>query len=117
MQMRVYKQFYMIFVLIRACLWNVSSSFAGNGEEKLSIERLSKKNELSAYFTTAMASAAIYVTGSDNEVEQYDFLRTQTSRVAVLPVFHRDNIYIRKNLRGERARFLRLLLFPNHSFG
>ena len=115
--MRVYKQFYMIFVLIRACLWNVSSSFAANGEEKLSIERNNRKSELSTSLISVSAIAAIYVADNNNETEQYDFLGTQASRVAALPVFHRDKIYSKGNLRGERARFLRLLLFPNHSFG
>ncbi len=115
--MRVYKQFYMIFVLIRACLWNVGSSFAGNGEQKLSVEHLNKKSELSNDFITVQASTAIYVADAGNEVEQYDFLRTQASRVSALLVFHRDKTYKRENLSGERARFLKLLLFPNHSFG
>jgi hypothetical protein len=55
---------------------------------------------------------------ADNDAtDQEDFLGTQVSHVTALPVFYRDKIYNRKNLNGERARFLKLLLFPNHSFG
>lgn len=115
--MRVYKQFYMIFVLIRACMWNVSNSFAANGEEKLSVRHSNKKSELSGDFINISASTAIYVADASSEAEQYDFLRTQASRVSALLVFHRDKIHNRENLSGEQARFLKLLLFPNHSFG
>ncbi len=117
MQMRVYKQFYMIFVLLRACLWNVSSSFAGNSEDKLSVDGVDKSRHVSGNVIVASVNEAIYVPGNGYNSEQHDFLRTPVSRITALPVFHRDKIYNGENLNGERARFLRLLLFPNHSFG
>ncbi|WP_157799217.1 hypothetical protein [Mucilaginibacter auburnensis] len=115
--MRVYKQFYMIFVLLRACLWNVSISFAGNVEAKLSAEGVDDSQHINRNIIMVSASDAVYAADNFDEAEQHDFLRTQVSRVTALPVFHRDRIYNRKNLNGERVRFLRLLLFPNHSFG
>ena len=116
MQMRVYKQFYMIFVLMRACLWDVSSSFAGNGKADASADYISKDEDINGDILSITDRRVLYTT-DNNAAEQQDFLRTQTSHVNALPVFHRDKIHDRKSMNGERARFLRLLLFPNHSFG
>lgn|GEM_PF-2324280 len=116
MQLRVYKQFYMIFVLMRACLWNVSDSFAGDGNIDTPADHITKIEEANAEILSAAVRRALYM-ADDSATEQEDFLRTQVSHTTALPVFHRDKVYNRKSLNGERARFLRLLLFPNHSFG
>ncbi len=115
--MKVYKQFYMVFVLLRAFLWNVSSSFAGVDEGKLSADGVDESRRINRNTIMISASEAVYVADRGDEAEQQDFLRTQISRFAALPVFHRDKVYNRENLNGEQARFLRLLLFPKHSFG
>ena len=116
MHMRVYKQFYMIFVLMRACLWNVSSSFAGNSHADLRADHINRGGELTGNAILIANREVIYV-ADNNITEQEDFLGTPASRTAASPVFHRDKKYERENINGERARFLRLLLFPNHSFG
>ena len=116
MQLRVYKQFYMIFVLMRACLWNVSSSFAGDGNIDAPADHITKSEEVNGELLSVAYRRALYM-ADDNATEQDDFSGAQVSHVAALPVFHRDKVYNRKSLSGERARFLRLLLFPNHSFG
>ena len=116
MQLRVYKQFYMIFVLMRACLWNVSDSFAGDGNIDAPADHITKSEEANGEMLSVALRRALYI-ADDNATEQEDFLRTPVSHVAALPVFHRDKVYNKKSLSGERARFLRLLLFPNHSFG
>ena len=116
MQMRLYKQFYMIFVLMRACLWNVSDSFAGDGNTDAPADHITKAEDINGDIISAISRKALYIADND-ATDQVDFLGTQVSHVTALPVFYRDKIYNRKNLNGERARFLRLLLFPNHSFG
>ena len=116
MQMRVYKQFYMIFVLMRACLWNVSNSFAGEGNTDAPADHITKSEEINAEMLLVAERRALYLADA-NVTDQEDFSRTQVSHTTALPVFHRDRVYNRKSLSGERARFLRLLLFPNHSFG
>lgn len=114
--MRVYKQFYMIFVLMRACLWNVSDSFASEGNADARADHITKSEEANAEMLSIAERRALY-SAEDNATYQEDFLRTQVSHATALPMFHRDKVNHRKNLTGERARFLRLLLFPNHSFG
>ena len=114
--MRVYKQFYMIFVLMRACLWNVGSSFGADGNTDITPDNIMTGGEMGD--NTIMAASRDILYATDNTVtEQDDFLRTPASRVTALPVFHRDATYSKKSINGERARFLKLLLFPNHSFG
>ena len=116
MQMRLYKQFYMIFVLMRACLWNVSDSFAGEGNTDAPADHITKGDDITGDMISAAGRKALYM--ADNvATDQEDFLGTQVSQVTALPLYCRDKIYNRKNLNGERARFLKLLLFPNHSFG
>jgi hypothetical protein len=114
--MRLYKQFYMIFVLMRACLWNVSDSFAGEGNTDAPADHITKGGEITGTMISAGSRRVLYINNNDT-TDQEDFFGTQVSHVTALPVFYRDKIYNRKNLNGERARFLRLLLFPNHSFG
>ena len=116
MQMRVYKQFYMIFVLMRACLWNVSSSFASNGHTDVAANKITSNGNENSKAILVAAHTALYVPDVD-VTEREEFLGTQVSRLIALPVFRRDKVYNKKNLSGERARFLKLLLFPNHSFG
>ena len=116
MQMRVYKQFYMIFVLMRAFLWNVGSSFAGDGNTDASTDQITRGEGINGDMVWVANKRVLYM-ADNNATDQQDFLRTQVSQVTALPVFHRDKVYNRKSLSGERARFLRLLLFPNHSFG
>ncbi len=114
--MRVYKQFYMIFVLMRACLWNVSGSFAGDGNSETTADHITTTEGANAELLSVAKSGMLYAS-DDDATQSDDFLRTQVSHIAALPVFHRDKIYVLKSLSAERARFLRLLLFPNHSFG
>jgi hypothetical protein len=116
MQMRVYKQFYMIFVLMRACLWNVSDSFAGEGNTDAAADHITKTEEINSEMLS-VAERRILCLTDGNVKDQEDFSGTQVCHTPALPVFHRDKVYNRKNLNGERARYLRLLLFPNHSFG
>ncbi len=117
MQMRLYKQFYMIFVLLRACLWNVSISFAGNVEEKLSVDGFDDKRHVNKNIIKVSANEALYLTADYEEAEQTDLVNTQVIRFTALQECYRGKVYNRKNLNGERARYLRLLLFPDHSFG
>ena len=114
--MRVYKQFYMIFVLMRACLWTVSDSFAGIGNANVTADHIIKDDEANDDVILLADRRVLYI-ANDNAAHQNDFSGTPVSHVAALPVLHRDKVYNKKNLSGERARFLRLLLFPNHSFG
>ena len=116
MQMRVYKQFYMIFVLMRACLWNVGFSFAGDGNADVSADHITKGEELNGDML-CVANRRILYMADNNATDQKDFVRTPAGHIDALPVFHRNKKYGLKNLSGERGRFLRLLLFPNHSFG
>lgn len=106
----------MIFVLMRACLWNVSSSFAGNGNADATADYISKDEEINGDMVWVTDRRVLYM-ADNNVTRQEDFSGTQVSHVAALPVFHRDKLYDRKSIDGKRARFLRLLLFPNHSFG
>ncbi|WP_457128961.1 hypothetical protein [Mucilaginibacter sp. HD30] len=106
----------MIFVLMRACLWNVSDSFAGEGNTDTSADHVTKSGEFNAEMLSVAERRVLYL-ADGNVTDQGDFTRTQVSHIVALPVFHRDKVYNKKNLSGERARFLRLLLFPNHSFG
>lgn len=114
--MRVYKQFYMIFVLLRACLWNVGSSFARDGHADVPANQVSKGDKINGKVILVAYREVLY-TADISTTENDDFLRTQVSHIAALPVFHRDIVYNKRIINGERARFLRLLLFPNHSFG
>ncbi len=114
--MRLYKQFYMIFVLMRACLWNVSDSFAGDGNADASADQITRGEGINGDMMWVANKRVLYMS-DNNATDQEDFSRTQVSPVTALPVFHRDKVYSKKSLSGERARYLRLLLFPNHSFG
>lgn len=113
--MRVYKHFYMIFVLMRACLWNVSSSFARDGHSEVASDNVTSQGDVNKVIQVA-GNTVLYAPDI-SVTENQDFLRTQVSRIATLPVFCRDKIYNQTDVSGKRARFLKLLLFPNHSFG
>lgn len=114
--MKLYKQFYMIFVLMRACLWTVSDSFASEGNAGAPADHITRDEDANGDLISLADRRLLYM-ADDNAIHQNDFSGTQVSQIAALPVFHRDKIDNRKSLSGERARFLRQLLFPNHSFG
>ena len=114
--MKIYKQFYMIFVLMRACLWTVSDTFASTDNTDAAADHIIRDDDANDDIIS-LANRRILYMANDNAVHQDDFSGTQVSQDLALPVFHRDREYNSKGLNGERARFLRLLLFPNHSFG
>jgi len=106
----------MIFVLMRACLWTVSDSFASEGNSGAPADHVTRDEDANGDIITLTDRRVLYL-ANENVNHQEDFLGTQACHTIALPVFHRDKVDNRKSLSGERARFLRLLLFPNHSFG
>ncbi|MFD0751053.1 hypothetical protein ACFQZS_12935 [Mucilaginibacter calamicampi] len=101
---------------MRACLWTVSDSFASEGNTGAQADHITRDEDADGDIISLADRRLLYLP-NHNATHQEDFSGTQTSHVTALPVFHRDKVYNRKNLSGERARFLRLLLYPNHAFG
>ena len=112
--MRLYKQFSMVFVFVRAFLWDVSESFAKNRQDAISSRPAMRELEIKSTILLLGDSEMYGVSCDINARDQ--FLKTPAADTENLPVCQQYVKYEAKDIKARYVRFIRLLLFPNHSF-
>ena len=113
MQIIIKKPVYIMFVIIRAFLWNISGSFARNAEIDTNYDAL----ECESIKFISNSALKDKINSCDERLKNKSGdINALASANFGLSLLHRDTQQNTKSIKGEQARMLKRLLYPKHSF-